>query len=68
MKYTLIQSISGNNPCKVHKREALIDIYRNNDWDFEAADVDKLKFTCRSCQSVRVYKINPEKVLLSNDN
>jgi len=68
MNYTLIQTINGSKPCKVHKRENLVDVYHNNDWKFEAADVDKLKFTCTSCNSVRVYKINPEKVILSNEN
>lgn len=67
MTYTLISTINGLHPCLEHKTEKIIDVYNSSKWQFKSVDTDKLKFICDKCKSERVYKINPEKVLL-NDN
>ena len=65
-EYKLIQhkEAEAGKPCSHHAKQFVVDLYNDPNWKMEAVDVDKIQFTCIVCQSKRVYKILPEKVIL----
>jgi hypothetical protein len=72
LTFQLIQENKPTNPCIVHARELLIDLYgqANNSpggpWVMEKTPDSKLiKFSCTLCGCKRMYKQMPEKTLLN---
>lgn len=63
-EYMLIERGDSKKACAIHAMEELIHVYNSPDWTPEIVGLDKLRFKCGKCQSVRVYKIMPEKTLL----
>lgn len=63
-EYRLIQSIPSSHPCQAHAREKLVDLFNSDTWKCVPVDIDKMKFSCPICSSVRVYMILPEKTTL----
>jgi hypothetical protein len=67
--FQLIQENKPTNPCIVHDRELLVDLYNqasNNPggpWVMEKAE-NLIKFSCNLCGCKRVYKQGTEKTLL----
>jgi hypothetical protein len=67
--FQLIQENKPANPCIVHKRELIIDLYSqatNNPggpWVMEKVD-PLIIFSCILCGCKRTYKQMPEKTLL----
>ena len=66
MDYQLIQTIASNKPCQIHSKENILDLYNSDTWEVKPVAVDKLQFICKVCESKRVYKILPEKVILES--
>ena len=62
-KYQLIENVSSKEPCSGHTLQELQDLFKDSNWKKEST-TDKIKFTCKVCGSIRVYKILPEKTLL----
>jgi hypothetical protein len=69
LTFKLIQENKPANPCIVHERELLVDLYgqANNNpggpWVMDKADT-LIKFTCRLCGCKRMYRQMSEKTLI----
>lgn len=67
--FELIQEIKPVNPCQVHERELFIDAYNqayNNPggpWVM-VKDENLIRFSCKLCNTKRLYKQTSEKILL----
>ena len=63
-EYILIDGELSGKPCPHHATQKLVDCFNDPVWRIEPVDVDKIMFTCQICDTVRVYKLKPEKTLL----
>ena len=63
-EYKQIDLKLGLNPCKIHDTEGILQLYNSPTWKMEVVQVDKVKFECVICNTCKVFKIIPEKVLL----
>lgn len=63
-EYKLIDAGTGDHTCTAHQVQKLVDLYNDPNWEVDAVATDQMKFTCKVCQSWRVYKILPERTLL----
>lgn len=67
--FQLIQENKPLNPCIVHERELLVDLYNQaanspgGPWQMEKSD-KLIKFSCSLCGCKRLYKQMTEKTLL----
>jgi|GEM_PF-5743200 len=63
-EYKLIREEVTPTACEKHKVQKLVDCYNDPNWEAEPVDINKIQFTCRTCNTKRVYMLKPEKTLL----
>lgn len=57
------------NACEIHKTETFVEVGNNLNWEPTITTTPgAMMFTCKLCDSVRVYRLLPEKTKLHESN